>query len=243
MKRSWIAGVCLWAFTISFLGAEEVKIGLRPVPPYVIPDTAGGYTGLEYEIIKEALAVKGHTLKVETMPLARLVELFKSGALQAAAPILPSTNSGGTLSTSYLTYNNVAMALESSNLNLKTLADLKDKSIVAFQTANKALGPDFAKAVEGNSQYREEAQQITQIRLLYSNRVQLVVGESRILNYFRKSPEIGVSTAAPVKEFPIFPPTNYTVAFRDAKLAEDFNAGLAAIKASGLYDRLIAKYK
>jgi polar amino acid transport system substrate-binding protein len=222
--------------------AEEIVFGFRPVPPYVIVDAAGKFSGLEYEIIAAALAVKGHTLKAQAMPLARLVETFKTGGLQAAAPILPSTNSGGTLSEVYLTYNNVAMALKGSALKLGGLADLKGKSIVAFQTATKALGPDFAAIVAGNPKYGEEAQQVTQIRLLFNKRVDVVIGESRILNYFVRSPETGVDAGIPIEEFRIFPPTNYRVAFANAKLAEDFNAGLAAIKKNGAYSDIVAKY-
>lgn len=230
------------ATVLAPLAADEITFAFRPVPPYVMVDSAGKYSGIEYDLIVAALAAKGHTVKPQTMPQARLVDTFKAGGVQAAAPVLPSTASGGTLSDSYITYNNVAMALKSSGLSIGSLADLKGLSIVAFQTANKALGPDFAAVVQGNPKYVEEAAQVTQIRLLVGKRVDVVIGESRILNYFLRSPDTGVDPGTAVVEFKIFPPTAYRVAFANAKYAADFNAGLAAIKANGTYDAIIAKY-
>jgi polar amino acid transport system substrate-binding protein len=241
-RRTSFAAILLLVLVLSPAAADEISFGFRPVPPYVMVDGAGKWSGVEYEIIVAALAVKGHTVKAESMPLARLVETFKAGGLKGAAPILPATNSGGTLSDSYLTYNNVAMGLKSANLKIASLADLKGLSIVAFQTATKALGPDFAAVVEGNPKYIEEGQQITQIRLLANKRVDVVIGESRILNWFLKSPETGVDPATQVVEYQVFPPTNYRVAFANPKHAEDFNAGLAAIRKNGTFDAILAKY-
>lgn len=241
MRKSALA-LTILALAIAPALADEIVFGFRPVPPYVMVDAAGKFSGLEYDIIVAALAAKGHTVKPQQMPLARLVETFKAGGIQGAAPILAATNSGGTLTDSYLTYNNVAMALKASNLKIGAIADLKGLGVVAFQTATRALGPDFAAAVEGNPKYVEEAQQVTQIRLLANKRVDVVVGESRILNWFLRSPETGVDPATPVVEFRVFPPTNYSVAFSNPKYAADFNEGLAAIRKNGTYDSLLAKY-
>jgi polar amino acid transport system substrate-binding protein len=90
--------------------------------------------------------------------------------------------------------------------------------------------------------YVEEAQQILQIRMLFSGRVQAVVGDSRILETYLHAPETGVDTSRPVQEFPLFPPTHYGVGFRNPQVAADFNAGLAAIKANGTYTRILDRY-
>ena len=226
----------------SLLAADEIRIALRPVLPYVAVAPSGVYSGLEYNIIQEALAVRGHTLRPVIMPLARLVETFRSGGVEAAAPILARHRAGGTLSEPYLIYHNVALALAESRIDLRSLADLRGLTIAAFQTATSVLGEAFLDVVTGNPKYREEAQQVTQIRLLFSRRVQVAVGDSRILHSYIRAPETGVDATIPTVEFPIFPPTPYSVAFRDPKLAYDFNAGLAAIKADGRYAKLLARY-
>jgi polar amino acid transport system substrate-binding protein len=242
MKRT-ILVACLFALAFSMVaGAEEIKIGVRPVPPYVMQDKSGSFSGLEYEIIASALAVKGHTLKPSAYPLNRLAQAFKDKEVAAAAPLLPSSNAGGTLSDVYLVYTNIAMALKSSGLDLKSPADLKGHSVIAFPNAKVALGADFAAAIEGNPKYTEDPQQVTQIRLLFAKRVEVAVGEERILNYFIRDPSTGVDTSVPVSAFKLFGQTAYRVAFQDPKLAADFNEGLKTIKSNGSYDKLIQKY-
>ena len=169
--------------------SDEIRFGFKSVPPYVMLDANRRISGLEFEIIVAALAASGHAVKAEIMPLERLVRTFKGGSLQAAAPMLPSTNSGGLLSDEYITYTNVVMGLESDSLKIRSTADLKGLRIAAFQTATKVLGADFAAAVRGNRQYKEEAQQIIQIRLLFRKRVDVVVGDTRILHHFINAPE------------------------------------------------------
>jgi polar amino acid transport system substrate-binding protein len=236
----WLA--LFFVAAASNLGADEILFGFRPVPPYVIEAEGKALSGMEYDIIVAALAVKGHTVKPQLFPLARLIETFKAGTIQGAAPILPSQGTGGTLSDVYLVYNNVALALKSKNLKIKTIADLKGLSVIAFQRATIVLGPDFAKAMEGNKSYLEEAAQVTQIRLVFAGRSDVAIGETRILRYFIKAPETNVDASVPIEEFRIFPPTEYRVAFANPKHAADFNEGLAVIKKNGTYDAIIAKY-
>jgi polar amino acid transport system substrate-binding protein len=240
MKR-----LCLLALALllaSALFAEDISFGFRLVPPYVMVDKDGAYSGIEYDIIVAALAAKGYTVKPSNYPLARLVNTITTKGIQGAAPILPSHNTGAALSDSYISYNNVALALKKRGLAIKTVADLKGLPVMAFQTAKNVLGPDFAAAMEGNAKYVEEGQQVLQIRSLFGGRTDVVIGESRILAWYIKAPETDVDATTPVQEFRIFPPTNYCAAFIDPKVAAAFNEGLKAIKANGSYDKIIAKY-
>lgn len=233
----------LWLVVIAPLSAEEVVFGFRPVAPYVVPGNDGTLSGIEYEIIAAALAVTGHTPQPVSMPLARLIQSFKAGALEAAAPVLALHNTGGVLSTPYLTYRNVALALESSGLKLRSVADLKGLSIAAFQTARTVLGAAFAAAVEANPGYTEEAQQVTQVRLLLSGRVDVIVGDSRILNQLLRSSDVGMDPGKKIIEYDLFAPTDYSVAFWDPGLAGQFNDGLAKIHANGTYRKIVDRYR
>lgn len=229
--------------TIPSISATELVVALRPIAPYVMVDAQGRVSGLEYEILQAAFATRGYTVRPVLMPLARLVETFKSRKVDAAAPVLASHNAGGTLSDSYLTYRNVAATLRDSPLPLKTVSDLRGLTIAAFQTATKVLGPEFARAVAGNPLYVEEAQQVTQVRLLFSGRVQVIIGDSRILQSLARAPESDLRRSGELLEYPLFAPTLYSVAFQDPQRAAEFNAGLALIKANGVYARLLSKYR
>lgn len=244
MKKSTKILILLFVALVSFgsLFSEEITLGLRTVPPYVMQDASGKLSGIEYEIIVAALAIKKHTAKVEIFPLARVVESSKAGSIMAAAPLLPSHNTGRFLSDVYLTYNNIALGMKSKNLKVDKIADLKGKAVVAFQRATVVLGTDFETAMAGNSRYQEEGNQAVQIKMLFSDRVDFAIGEARILKYFISDPATGVDSKLPVVEYKIFPPTDYRVAFLNQKHMTDFNEGLAAIKANGTYDKILAKY-
>lgn len=228
--------------SINSLFADEITLGLRTVPPYVMQDASGKLSGMEYDIIAAALAVKKHTVKVEIFPLARVIESSKAGTIMAAAPLLPSHNTGRFLSDVYLTYNNIALGMKSKNLKVEKISDLKGKAVVAFQRATVVLGTEFETAMAGNSRYQEEANQAVQIKMLFSDRVDFAIGEARILKYFIFDPATSVDSKLPVVEYKVFPPTDYRVAFLNQKHMSDFNEGLATIKANGTYDKILAKY-
>ena len=230
-------------FATPWAQAADIAVGFRPVPPYVIQDPATGQlSGLEYEIIAAAFTLKGYHVKATVMPLARLADAFRASLLEAAAPLLPSTVGQGILSQSYLSYHNVVFALKETHLNVREVSDLTGLSLAAFQTARKVLGPEFAQVAQTSPDYVEEAQQILQVRMLFTRRVNAIVGDSRILNYYIHDPAAGVDTSPPVQEFSVFPLTNYGVGFHDPAVAADFNAGLAAIRANGTYQRILDRY-
>lgn len=222
--------------------AKEINLGMRQVSPYVIK-TDSGYSGLDYEIIAAALAKKGHTLKVTILPFARLVATFNENtALDAASPVVSTFNVNGTMTDSFITYTNVGLSMEKAQVPVKTVEDFGKVRVIAFQNAKNVLGSAFQAAVEGNSKYREEANQQLQLKALFNDRTDVVIGERRILKFFINDPSTEVDAGLKTVEHNLFNPVNYSVVFRDAALAKDFNEGLAAIKASGEYDALLKKY-
>ena len=95
---------------------------------------------------------------------------------------------------------------------------------------------------EANPRYREEAQQINRNRLLYSGRVDVVVGDSRILRYFNHEVAKQVDTSQPLTWYMLLPATPYSVGFRQAAPRELFNQGLKVLRESGDYLRIEQRY-
>ena len=122
------------------------------------------------------------------------------------------------------------------------IADLQRYSISTFQRARHLLGPEFQAMAEANPHYREEAQQINRNRLLYSGRIDVAVGDPRILRYFNREVARQVDTTQPVTQYLLFPPSAYSVGFRLREQRERFDRGLAAIRASGEYLRIEQRY-
>lgn len=217
-----------------------VAIGLS-IPPYVI---AAEKRGMEYDVVKEALALEGHTMKPDFQPLARVVKAMQGGTVDAAMTQIPGMTVGTVLSEVYITYRNFAITLASHDLKVETVDDLADKSILAFQNAHRYLGETFRRMAEANPRYREEANQQVQPMLLFHDRVDVVVADHNIFRWFASRPEVTAKadTNRPIRMHALFPPTEYRMAFRDVALRDDFNRGLAKLRANGEYDRIVARY-
>ena len=239
MKKYFLLS-CLLVLNTPYAFAKDLKIAIGlSLPPYFIE---GKSEGIEFEIIKEALAVKGHTFKPEYLPFARVTKAIADKAVDGAATI----NEGSGIQTNYtnehVTYQNYAITLKEKAFQIASVNDLNGKSIAAFQNAKKYLGPDFAKMADANKAYAEHATQQTQNKLLFSKRVDVVVGDKNIFNHFTKEIAKEVNTTQELVFHPIFPATPYKMGFTDAQIRDDFNEGLKQIKANGVYQKILDKY-
>jgi len=243
MGRKVLLGLLAMTLTTLAMGAANAKdlvVGVpRSVPPYVIPETWGG---IEYEVVRQALAMSGHRIVPKLTVLARVPKEMAMGDIDAGLTIRPETGVDACYSDPHVTYRNYVITLESSKLTIDSLADLSDKSAVAFQNAHIYLGEDYARAVGKSSAYREEANQVVQALLLYSGRIQAVVADYNIFRWYAAEVRGKVDVTQKLHLHPVFPPTEYHVAFRDPAICAQFNTNLAKLKASGEHDRIVSHY-
>ncbi|MBX3454530.1 ABC transporter substrate-binding protein [Ferrovibrio sp.] len=220
--------------------AAEVVIGFRLVPPYVMEAEDGGLHGLEYELVREVLALTGHGMQARILPFSRLIEDFRRGRLPAFVPANPVMNLSGAFSDVMLVYNNVGLSLQARRIMADRADSLRGLRIVAFQNARRLL-PGFLDIQERNPDYLEVADQTLQVRALFAGRADLIVGERRILQVLIRSVQDSAGGVA-IREHALFPPTYYRAVFADASLRDDFNQALERFKRSGEYERLLARY-
>lgn len=237
-----LAAVCVAALLgapSAFSGPKEltVAVGLA-LPPYNIPETN---SGIEMDIVREALQNKGYAIKAKYVPFARVRREFMNREVDAALTINPDSGIKAFYSDKHLVCQNVVVSLKKNNFKINTINDLKDKGVLAFQDATLYLGRDFASMAKQNAQYKEIAKQELQINLLYSNRVDAIVLDKNIFYHHRKHNDM-VDTSQPIDIWQIFPPTPFSVAFVDEKVRDDFNEGLKQLRESGRYDEIIKKY-
>jgi len=229
----------LSAFSTSNFAAELLVSVAKGLPPYIIAEQN---QGVELDIVREALALKGHSIKTVYLPIKRVSSFFEKGKVDAALTVNESSSLKNALySDSYITYQNVVIGLAERNLKVETLKDLDRYSLIAFQYATQYLGKDFAAMAKRNAKYSERADQKLQISLLFSKRTDLVVMDINIYRYYKKL-ETFVDTSHPVSIFKLFTPSNYKVAFRDKAILEDFNEGLRMLRVSGRYQEIIRSY-
>ncbi len=219
-------------------GVIKAVVGLS-LPPYIMQ---GSDTGVDADIVRQALAAENYTLKLEYVPFARVAVSMANKTADAAFPINEASGVSGVFySDSHISYQNVVVALKSRSLKVGSVSDLKNMRVVAFGDARNYLGPDFAAMAKSNKNYYEIADQESQVKMLYKDRADVLVMDINIFKYFRQNiKDMDVSQDAVF--YNLFEPTAYKVAFTSKDVCDKFNAGLKALKASGKYDQIFKTY-
>ncbi len=230
--------------------AQEVKVGIGfAIPPYVIKETN---SGVEVDIIREAFKAQGHKATFVYLPNLRLPLAFSQGEVDCIATNAAydlAVDIKGKVFASKITavFQNYAVSLRDRNLNIKRIMDLADKEVLGFNNAAKYLGPDFTAMANNNDRYWELADQSLQVRLLYSQRADVVVSDKRIFLWWREKlaqskVPLPIDLDQPLIFSPIFPPAPRHVAFSDSALRDAFDAGLSAIKENGITQSIATQY-
>jgi polar amino acid transport system substrate-binding protein len=253
MWRRRVAGVqsqkWLWlALALSMTcaaGAQEaampeVHVGMGlPKPPYIMES---GAAGLDYDIARQALASGGYKLVGHMLPQTRALAMLRAGQLDGLLSISEGIGGQDYFTDNYIIYQNVATTLARRNLKIQQIEDLANYSVAAFQNASMVLGDRFSLVVSGHSDYREVPAQITQNKLLFTGRVDVVVGDRLIFRYFSEKLEQKIDSTQAVTFHRIFPESPRRAVFRDARVRDAFNSGLKNIQANGTYDALVKQY-
>ena len=218
-------------------------VGLA-LAPYNIPKQNSGpeqNCGIETDIVREALEMKGYRVKTKYVPFARRIREMREGEVDGVLTVNENSGIDAFLSDEHIVCENVAISLKKNNFNIQKINDLKDKSILTFQNAKKYLGKDFADTAEASPDYREISKQELQINLLYGDRVDVIVLDKNIFFHHRKQNKM-VNTTQPIDMWFIFPEVPFRVGFVDKKVRDDFNEGLKQLRSSGRYDEIINQY-
>lgn len=216
----------------------QVGVGLTK-PPYIM---GPGQGGIEYEIAEKALEAGGYRMTAQHLPPARALALLRVGKLDAMLTVDEGIGGNNFFSDPYMHYQNVATTLASRGIHLRGIADLDQYSVAAFQNASLILGPEFKALAERHRDYKEHSQQITQNRLLYAGRVDVVVGDRLIFQYLNRQVDASIDTTQPVTYHMIFRPSPRKAVFRDKALRNAFNAGLKTIRKNGTIAAIYKKY-
>ena len=208
------------------------------LPPYVIQETQ---SGLEVDIVRAALAASQLKMKIEFYPPARALLMLKSDKVDALTTVNEGVGAAGFWSDSHISYQNYAISLQNRHLNIRKISDLNHYSIAAFQNAKLSLGSEFANVAQ-QAVYQEYPDQLTQNKLLYTGRVEVVIGDKFIFEYLNTKLGKQVDLQQAVQFDAIFPPTQYKVLFRNAELRDQFNRGLTQIRRNGEYQKILNRY-
>lgn len=225
-----------WAADVSMAFGERI-------PPFCFPETN---SGIEVEVMREALAYRGHVLKPKYFPFMRVPVAFKAREVDAAMSDLGTDlqADGAFYGDPGVFYDNVFISLAERKLVIRQPEDLRGLTVIAFVGAAKRY-PEWLNPVKAAGHYFEQNDQALQVLTLHKKRYDLVLSDRNIFKYFSAQVERTEGMLlGPVNEhsFVKLNPMDYRPVFRDAKVRDDFNAGLAAIKKSGHFKAIYQKY-
>lgn len=221
--------------------ARELKLVFSQyMPPYVFENDSG----IVVDIVRTALETAGYQVKPLYVPIARGFKMFSEKQVDGTTIIQESSGVKAFYSDNFMQYHNRAFTLKASKLSIQNIDDLKDKSIIAFQHADKYLGEEFGRMAAANKKYKEMAQQDAQTHMVLLGRTDVAVMDESIFKYYREKlvSEGKADRNQAIETFGIFPPTPYKAAFNDAKVRDDFNREINAMKKDGRYEAIYRKY-
>jgi polar amino acid transport system substrate-binding protein len=218
----------------------NVAVGLS-LPPYVIADER---RGMEYDIVREALADDGYELVPVFMNFGDVLGAMSDQEVDAAMTYPGDLQVSATLSQVHIIYHNQAMTLASRGLEIDAIGDLAGKSVIAFQNARSYLPDSYQATVESSTVYSEVPEQHLQNLGLFTGDFEVAVADINIFNWFADDPRVTAASDADqtIAYHNIFPPTPYHVAFQDYRVRDAFDAALTAMKESGRYGEIIDSY-
>lgn len=237
-------------FASDFGFARELRLGIGfTLPPYVIRE---GNRGLEVDIIRASLQKEGYSVSFVYLPNLRMPVEFAQGTVDgivanATYDLELDSDRKGFVSTPTIAYQNVAISMEKCMCGVESVSELVDKSVLAFNNAMKYLDEEFVAMAKANPEYSELADQSLQVRMLYSGRVQVVISDKRIFQWWRKrlmTDSIGESLdfTARVIYSEVFPPAWRHVTFAHQEDRDAFNRGFEELKSSGEFDTIVNSY-
>lgn len=242
--------ILFFFFSVVDATAQEVRVGIGfALPPYVIQEND---VGMEVEIIREALGVSGHKATFVYLPNLRLPVAYDSHEVDCVVANVSYELGSESRRQTYpskptIAYQNFAITLEESQLEIKSIDDLRALKVLAFNNATKYLGKEFALMAESNPKYTELADQSLQVMMLTSGRVQAVVSDKRIFLWWRhrlksRSVSNNILLSQSLTFHPVFPPAWRQVTFANKGLRDDFNRGLEVVQGNGVFDAIVRKY-
>ncbi|MFT5835822.1 MAG: signal transduction histidine kinase [Sulfurimonas sp.] len=232
----------LFSFSSTIFAAEIIVGFGYAKPPFVFAlskEDTQEHRGIELQIMAEALAYRNHSMKVNYIPNNELVHNLQDGIIDAAATVSEEGKEGIYYSDEFIYYLNYAVTQPDDIKRISAIEELKGRKVLAWMDAHKDLDSTYQKIIAQMTLYKELASQEDQVLLFLQKNVDTLIIDWHIFSYLARKHGYD-----PTKyhQYNIFGgKTGYKVGFRDSKIRDDFNEGLAYLKSSGRYKEIYNK--
>ncbi|MES2296072.1 MAG: transporter substrate-binding domain-containing protein [Pseudomonadota bacterium] len=248
--RRWIALAAALLVSASACAAPLRVSFNTDKPPFAFKDGSGKVVGIEVDVMREALGRLGHSVVPVQGSKAHLILMLTAAQVEVAATVQGQDGEGVYYSDRAIEFSNVAVSRKSEDVHLATLADLDNYRFVIWQGGWADLGPVFKAKYQPDAQgrfppnYYQSGTQDVQSRVFWGKRVQVIVIDKTIFEWYRSRLGEGLRGDEEVVYHPIFKGvTDFSAAFRDRALRDAFNGALKAMRADGSYRRILERYR
>ena len=226
--------------SIASAAADPIRVMYGVSRPPFIMERAS--TGISFELAETAFDRMGVTTRPFFGSNRRLEAMLEKDQVQVAVEV-QKTNPDLSYSDRFIAYRNFAVSRRADGIAMESFADLRGRSVCAWQNAAKHLG--IADVTPKYGRYREFPEQVDQVRFWLAKRCDVIFIDDTLLKWHMKTlaPELekqGVEVDLDLTFSP-FPGDNelwFYVGFRDSGLRDAFNVALATMRADGTYDAI-----
>lgn len=205
-------------------------------PPFIMERER---SGISYELAAAIFDRMG----VATTPFfgsnERLAAMLQNDRIDVAVEV-QKTDPGLFYSERFIAYRNFAVSRRADRIEMKDFADLRGRSVCAWQNAHKHLG--IAALTPTFANYTEFPKQVGQVRSWLAKRCDVIFIDDTLLKWHMKAlvPELkkqGIKVDTDLS-FDPFPGDNHLwffVGFREQAIRDAFDESLRAVRADGSY--------
>lgn len=231
--------------------ADELRVSFNTdKPPFAFTDQAGNITGIEVDVMKEALKRVGHTIKAKSVSKARLLASLAHNEADVAASVQGIDGGNLFYTDNFVQYQNYAISRKTSNLIIEKIDDLDKYHFVIWQRGWADLGSEFEKKYKPDGQdhfrnnYFQGSTQEAQTRIFFAKRVDAIVIDMTIFQWYRAVlGKAGIAVNDDLVFHDIFKTTTgFAAAFKSKLLRDQFNTALKYMRADGSYQKILSRY-
>lgn len=218
---------CEWPALTFLVGVDK--------PPYI---QVKDQTGFELELLQQVSERIERCASFIHIPNGRLLELYQQGVADIVT--LQQTRPEGLYASApYISYQNIVITRADLRPPVRSLEDLRGRRVMAFQNAHLYLAEPYRRLVPAFASYLEVVEQQALPTLLQKNRVDALVMDINIFNYYQR--QLPVPPVA-LLQLAMFGKNRYHLLARDKALMQRFNQALLAFLQSPAYRELQLKY-
>ena len=231
--------------------ADELRVSFNTdKPPFAFTDQAGNITGIEVDVMREALKRAGHSIKAMSVSKARLLASLTQDEADVAASVQGNDGDNLFYTDNFVQYQNYAISRKTSKLVIEKIDDLDKYHFVIWQRGWADLGSEFEKKYKPDSQdhfrnnYFQGSTQEAQTRIFFAKRVDVIVIDATIFQWYRSVlGKAGLAVDDDLVFHDIFTTTTgFAAAFKNKLLRDQFNTALKSMRADGSYQKILSRY-